>query len=171
MDCQRVRKEIPLYIDGQLAPQGREAVAAHLESCGACRREAAAARKLLSLLCSQPERQVSSSFDQRLYARLESAGAHSSLLAPVRRWLQQKVDATRARARVAYPLGLAGAVALAAALWVAVPGKGGLVKPADAAYVDQCVRQHEVLESMPAEEEVVQYSIAQSTGGSVSESN
>jgi anti-sigma factor RsiW len=39
MNCNRVRRYLPLYYGGELPPKQNDAVRAHLEACAGCRRE------------------------------------------------------------------------------------------------------------------------------------
>lgn len=43
--CERFREELPAWVDGELTGSAAEAMAAHVESCGACRAEVEGLRK------------------------------------------------------------------------------------------------------------------------------
>jgi anti-sigma factor RsiW len=73
MTC--VREDLTAFLDGALPPARREAVARHLEACGACRAERdrlGAALAALSRLPAPPE--PSPGFEARLAARLAREG-------------------------------------------------------------------------------------------------
>src|SRR5438874_2691533 len=51
----------------------------HLAGCASCRRALSAQRALLSALAADPARQVGADFEQRLFARLQTAPQASPL--------------------------------------------------------------------------------------------
>ena len=50
MNCQQIRKLIPVYLDDELAAADRQRVAEHLQTCADCRAEARAIEKSWALL-------------------------------------------------------------------------------------------------------------------------
>jgi anti-sigma-K factor RskA len=149
------------------AGEGSAALAAHLAGCEGCRREQRAYRNLLSALAQDPARQVGSDFERRLQTRLATQPARSA----ARAWWERLSFGLSWRLRPA--LGAAAALAAAVATWALVPTGQPPLPP----QVQEYVAQHNALVQLDAqrqasaEDEVVDYSIAQSVRGSAFETN
>ena len=164
MRCSEAERLIQAELDGAARDHG--AAAAHLAACAACREALAAHRQLRQLLAADPPRAVSDRFDTALSARLAAAAPAS---APRTWWRRLEF---RASWRLRPALAAAAVCCAAAAAWVTLPGGGPR-----GAYVEQCVAQHQILtrihppEASGSEQEIVDFSIAQTTRGSIADTN
>lgn len=110
-DCERIRARADAYLDGELEPAAREAVAAHLAGCPACAGYVRAERAFLERVASALEERAPDELRRRIEAILREEER-----APVR------PRRPRLRARWAMLLPLAAAVA--AVLFVTRPWAG-----------------------------------------------
>lgn len=83
--CPEFQNRIPLYLDGELPAGKSAAVAAHLEACPACARQAARLRWLASALAELPVPDPPANFAAQVRARLASRQAERAARRP-RRW-------------------------------------------------------------------------------------
>ena len=80
MSCERPHPQLSLYLDGELAPPEAQEMAQHLRTCPTCQQEAAAHRRLQTLLRTVlPEEEVPAqlwtSIDRRLAQESPATGA------------------------------------------------------------------------------------------------
>jgi len=68
--CEEVREQLSAWLDGELAESGRALVAAHLDSCAACRRELAQFAALNAALADLPVPEPSG-LAERVLARVQ----------------------------------------------------------------------------------------------------
>jgi len=86
MNCRRVRKQLPAFVDGVLAPCKADAIERHLVRCAACRREAAFLRHLDAALSAQPVVEPPPHMASAIVTRAAARAAARRLGAP--RWLE-----------------------------------------------------------------------------------
>ncbi len=112
--CSNYREDLLAYLDHELEPVGRAALASHLATCEGCSQELERQRQLGEALASLPQLEPSGEFTARFWARLARDGELDPRpLAWLREWLTGS--------RVAVGLGSAAAVAAAVALLVRAP--------------------------------------------------
>lgn len=70
MRCVQVRRALSAYLDGELPESRRQAVAAHLEGCAACRAEHEALAATWDALLLSPEAPAAPGFEARLRERI-----------------------------------------------------------------------------------------------------
>jgi hypothetical protein len=109
MQCDEVRGLLDWYVDGELSPEEKGAVAAHLETCQRCSSELEAVRRGIRLLNEAPQESPPAGLRSRILAQTAQRGSPPVVAWP--RW------AIKAAAGVI----LAGAAA-AVALTIFVPG-------------------------------------------------
>ncbi|MDO8588312.1 MAG: MG2 domain-containing protein [Armatimonadota bacterium] len=73
MRCDRVRKLLSAYIDGQIDPERLRRVEEHLESCEACRRELFDLRQSVNALSETPLEDPGARFNDQVLSRLRDA--------------------------------------------------------------------------------------------------
>lgn len=69
--CEEVRERLSAWLDGELSEEGRAQVAAHLESCAACRRELAQLTALNAALAELAAPPVPLGLAERVLARVQ----------------------------------------------------------------------------------------------------
>jgi anti-sigma factor RsiW len=74
MNCNRIRRLLPPFLDGEMAGRAQVAVAAHLASCPACRGELEALRADLTFLRSSAEPEAPAFLLTRVMAEARQAG-------------------------------------------------------------------------------------------------
>jgi anti-sigma factor (TIGR02949 family) len=74
ISCREVIHEISNYIDHELDPRLREAIAAHLTTCDHCTAVFDGARNVIRLVCDERTFTLPAGFSQRLYGRLAAQG-------------------------------------------------------------------------------------------------
>jgi anti-sigma factor RsiW len=167
MRCQEAIRLIQAEGDGMASAGERAGLRDHLAGCAACRQVLAGHQALTAALAADAQRQVSDGFESRLFARIADAPARSPLVAWWRRL------SFLASWRLAPALAATTALAAAGGIWVAIPRPA----PDRSGYLAECVQQHRLLvkleraQASTPEQEVVDYSIAQSTRGSISDTN
>jgi anti-sigma factor RsiW len=86
MRCGRAQQMMTAAVDGELTPQRRAALDAHLAGCETCRCELAATERLLSVLETLPmEAFVGEGLEQATLRRVRQAAAEEAD-SPARRW-------------------------------------------------------------------------------------
>jgi len=141
-------------------------LAAHLAGCEACRRALAAEQTLRAALAADPPREVNAGFEQRLFARI----AEQAPVSPVGAWWNRLEFRLSWRFRPA--LVTAGGLALALGVVAVLPFHRGAPEPTGHERVDLPPGLVDRLPTPRDEErELVDYSIAQSTYGSISETH
>jgi len=167
MRCSEADRLIQKEGDGAASAAERARLRGHLASCAACRKARADHRALITLLAADPERRASDGFEARLFSRLAGAPARPS---PGAWWRRFSFIASW---RLAPALAATAALAASVAVWKVAPAPRSPGSP----YVAECVQQHRILvrvQETPAstsDQEVIDYSIAQSTQGSISDTN
>src|SRR5438874_2384730 len=167
MRCVEANRLIQAEGDGIAGSDERARLRDHLAGCDACRLVQRAHQDLIAALAADPERQVRDGFEGRLWARLSQTQQRS----PVSAWWRRLTFV--ASWRLAPTLAAGAALAAAAAVWIAAPRAPATEFPHVAEYVQQhraLVRISREPASAP-EQEVVDFSIAQSTQGSISDTN
>jgi anti-sigma factor RsiW len=134
MTCDRIRRLLPEFLDGELAAAEQFSVQAHLDACGACAGECEAQRRLIRLLADAPRRALGSEWDSGLRTRIAS------------------IDRQEARGHRCRRVGIrwdwrlmlapAAAAALLIALWRPTPAPDPAPTASERAYVSRLVGQH-----------------------------
>jgi predicted anti-sigma-YlaC factor YlaD len=70
IDCYQVPRELSDYLEGDLAPQLRFRIEAHLQTCDHCRAVYDGLRNIVQLLGEEEVIELPEGFSQRLYKRL-----------------------------------------------------------------------------------------------------
>jgi len=166
MRCREANNLIQTEEDGTLSARDHARLREHLAGCAGCRQVRAGHHTLMASLAADPERKVSDGFETCLQARLASAPMRSPLIAWWRRL------AFLASWRLAPALAASAALAVVAVGWIAAP------RPAEnSPHLAEYVQQHRALVRMirqpvsSPEQEVVEFSIAQSTQRSISDTD
>lgn len=110
MSCRERQQQLQDYLAGELAPDARKDLKAHLEACSSCREDLAAYRLLLGALPSLPEPAVPADLPGQIVAALRS---YRAACRPER----ETATATLIRRTVLVVFASAFAVTLGAALW------------------------------------------------------
>jgi anti-sigma factor RsiW len=163
MRCDEAGRIIQLAEDGRAAAAGRARLEEHVAQCEPCRRLHAAHRNLRRLLASVPARETGPGFEARLAERLAQQPAAS----PVNAWWRRLEF--RFSWRLLPTLATAG-FAAAVAAWAILPGRpeqAGKTMAAKPARGVVAPPAHDAGQY----QDLVDYSIAQSTHGSISESD
>ena len=74
ISCREVIHEISNYIDHELDPSLRDAMAAHLAACDHCSAVLEGARNVIRLVCDERTFTLPAGFSRRLYQRLSAHG-------------------------------------------------------------------------------------------------
>jgi hypothetical protein len=166
MRCEEAGRIIQLAEDGRASAAERDRLQEHVAGCGACRRVQEGHRNLLRLLAAAPARELRAGFEERLSARIAAQPAAS----PVNAWWR------RAQFRLSWrllPTVATAGVAAGLAVWTILPER----HPETPSLPPQATI-HPGVNPNPAEhyesaqyQELVDYSIAQSTHGSISETD
>lgn len=122
MDCAKIKKLLPAYMDGDLDARLRETVQAHVGKCDACNKELLSLKELIKELESLDDLEAPKDFMEKVYQRIENPSCfhriRSSLFFPP---------------KIKIPLEIAGLAAAAAVfffIYNTVPSDGsGLVIP------------------------------------------
>jgi anti-sigma factor RsiW len=164
MRCVEAERIIQTDGDRRASSRQRARLDRHLTTCSGCRQARAAHSSLLAALRSDQGRQISSGFEDRLTERL-AAEAPAPL---ARAWWRRMefLAAWRLRPALAATAGLA--VALSA--WALLPSRLAAPPPGIVSPVAITDYRATAPEETP-EQELVEFSIAQSTHGSISETN
>jgi hypothetical protein len=136
LDCRKVQPKLSEFLDGALPERESWDVRLHLSSCAVCTRASEELAATIALVGSLPERGPSTSFDEKLAARL----AHL-VLTPRPPTLREKLGALWQRP-AARPV-----LATGAALTVLAPACFFLLRPASTtaaedAVLTQIAREH-----------------------------
>ena len=83
MNCQTVRERLDSYVDGELRPDARASVEAHLDACATCRAEAEAIRGLSARLAAPVDAELPAGLWASVARRLDQAGWTSRGRRPV----------------------------------------------------------------------------------------
>lgn len=83
MNCQTVRERLGSYVDGELRPDVRVSVEAHLDECAACRAEVEAIRGLEARLATPVDEELPAGLWASVARRLDQAGWASRGRQPV----------------------------------------------------------------------------------------
>ena len=167
MRCVEANRLIQAEADRLAGTEERARLREHVAGCVACRQAQRAHRDLIAALAADPDREVRDGFEARLWARLAQTQPRS----PVSAWWRRLTFV--ASWRLAPTLAAGAALAAAAAVWIAAPRPSAGGGPHVAEYVQMhraLVRISREPGSAP-EQEVVDYSIAQSAQGSISDTN
>ena len=70
MNCDKVKKKIPLYIDNELQPQEAQEVKDHLAICSVCRKETEGLKKQWDLLLSWKEEEPAAAYVSRVWTKI-----------------------------------------------------------------------------------------------------
>jgi anti-sigma factor RsiW len=134
-ECERL-SSVGAYHDGQLPPEGRLAMQAHLEHCGQCAAELAALRRLSALLAGQPAPELSAHFMGRLRGTVVMAGWRST------------------RRLTAALTALAASVLVACTAWLfTASASGGTAEPAASSWEARAVLPAEATTAASTEED------------------
>lgn len=79
MECDRIKRLLDEFAEGELSPPQRETVEKHLEGCPSCREEVSALRRTIHLIAEFGEVNEPSDFLRRVRERLESPVKRSLL--------------------------------------------------------------------------------------------
>jgi len=77
--CETVEPELGAFVDGELAPDERGRIERHLETCNACRAEAALLRMMTESLRLVERPEPSEGMRQRLLAQVQAEGTPRTL--------------------------------------------------------------------------------------------
>ena len=103
--CSEVRGQLTALLDGELAPDERAAVEAHLLRCASCRAVQEGLGRAVARLDRLPEVRLALGFEGRFGDRLAAE--------------ERASERRRGRRRIAWPLGFATAITAAALLFLA----------------------------------------------------